>query len=254
MKRLLFVLLAAALLVIAPAFVSVEEEQSSQSDPTIYKLMEVTFLWNLLHHEYEPNRERDDTWLDVGFRSKYAMAKQYASLATIEGIFGSPVFVRGPHGDDMNFSSTTSFGYYNLEFISKLKSSVEVALEVPTFNYAIKEVYNEHFRSMALSYQDAYHYLNNDPKRLAKLKTEYLMQLAQPEGTTNGSMQEVFRDYADNGRFINDADKRAYEIKNPDADWYEKVTAPSFWLRRSIDGTSEQIYELLEMVIVEMEK
>ena len=210
-------------------------------------------MWDFLNQEYEPIMGRDDTWLNAGFRSKYATAKKYASLEIIETTFGIPVFVRGPHKGDMNFNSKTSFGYYNPEFISKLKSNIEIALRYPVFKKVIKQTYRQYFKSMALTYKDAYRFLNDDPEKLAELKAKYLLELAKPEGTSNGSFQEEFRDYADNGYFSDDAERREYKIKNPNANWYEQVTAPSFWLRRSIDGTSQQIFELLDMIITEME-
>ena len=83
---------------------------SSNTSPSVFKIMEVTYLWDLLAMNYEPNRERDDTWLDVGLRSKYAMAKNYASLSILEETFDEDVFLRGPHQGDMDFNSTTSFG------------------------------------------------------------------------------------------------------------------------------------------------
>ena len=93
---------------------------------------------------------------------------------------------------------------------------------------------------MALTYKDAYLYVNEKPKRLKAMGGTYLQQLQQKGGTTEGSMQEIFRAYADS--------------QDGDSDWYEAVTAPAFWVRRSLDGTDKQIYELLNLIITEMEK
>ncbi len=208
--------------------------------------MEVAFLWDLLENSHEPTRNMDFTWLDVGFRSKYGMYKKYASLEIIEKVFVTPVFVRGPHDGDMNFDSQTSFGYYSPVFIMELRSSIETALKNPVYKKVVKELYNEHLKGMALTYQDAYKYLMKDPKRLQQLQSEYLMMISQPEGTSEGSLQETFRAYADQ--------VESPAIGAPQRDWYEAVTAPAFWLRRSIDGTSGELSELLDMVIKEMEK
>ena len=208
----------------------------------IYKLMEVTFLWDLLKEGYEPVRERDDTWLDVGFRSKYAMVKQYASLAMVEAAFDCPVFIRGPHNGEMNFNDKTSFGYYNPEFVSKLQSSVQSALNNAVFRQAIKQLYQQHLKSMAHTYLNAYSHLNKDGDYLRNLQSQYLMQMASPQGTNTGSFQEEFRDYAE-----------ALE-KSQKADVYEGFTAPAFWLRRSLDGTDAQLFELLDMIVKELEK
>ncbi len=233
MKKYFFVLICIPFLIATTTL-----KQSTNPDPAIHKLMEITYLWELLKQGYEPVKERDDTWLDVGFRSKYAMAKNYASIEMIEAAFGAPVFIRGPHNKGMDFNNQTAFGYYNPEFISKLKTSIEGALKNPIFKKIIRQTYNENFKSMALTYKNAYLYLEDNPEYLKELEVMYLSQLAQPEGTLEGSFQEKFRAYAD---------------KNPKSDWYEAVTAPAFWLRRSIDGTSKELFDLLEIVTKELE-
>ena len=253
MKRVIIIFSSTLLLSILTAFTPNNLQESSNVDPSIYKLMEMGYMWNFLSQSYELIRERDDTWLEVGLRSKYATAKKYASLEIIETTFGMSVFIRGPHKGEMNFNSKTSFGYYNPEFISKLKSNIEIALKYPMFKQVIKSTYEQHFKSMALTYQEAYRFLNDDPQQLAALQNQYLSVLAQPEGTTDGSLQEVFRGYADNGYFSDENEVQAYQMRNPDANWYEEVTAPAFWLRRSIDGTSKDISDLLNMIIKEME-
>lgn len=240
MKQILFIPISLLFLLIASAFT--QKQQQTNTEPAVYKLMEVTFLWDLLSEGYEPNRERDDTWLDVGFRSKYAMAKKYASLEMLQKAFDEPVFVIGPHGKDMNFNDKTSFGHYNTRFITKLEASIQTALQNPLFRKTTKKVYDEYLVSMAHTYRHAYVYLNKDAKRLKKLKKKYIAMMDSPEGTTDGSLQEEFRDFAE-----------ALE-QNEQADVYEGFTAPAFWLRRSIDGTAEQFFAMLEMVIEEMEK
>lgn len=241
MKRFFFVLTTALLFLTATAFISTDQQQNSDNNPSIYQLMEVTFLWDFLKEGYEPIRERDDTWLDVGFRSKYAMAKKYASLEMVEAAFGCPIFLRGPHNGDMDFNATTSFGYYNPEFISRLQTSVQVAFKNPLYKKMLKKVYHDHLKSMANTYHNAYTHLNKDVDYLEGLQSKYLLLMARPNGVDSGSFQEEFRGYA-----------QSLE-KSQEADVYEAFTAPAFWLRRSIDGTSNQLFGLLDMVVKEME-
>lgn len=242
MKRFFYVLTTAVLFLTATAFLPADQQSTTDTNPSVYQLMEVTFLWDLLHDGYEPVMERDDTWLDVGFRAKYAMAKKYASIEMVEAAFGCPVFLRGPHDGEMNFNSTTSFGYYNPEFITRLQTSVQTALKHPLYNEVFKSVYQKHLESMARTYRDAYLHVNKDANYLVRLQDRYLRQMASPNGTDNGSFQEEFRGYAE-----------ALE-KSQGADVYEGFTAPAFWLRRSIDGTAAPLFELLNMVMKEMEK
>lgn len=248
MKKFLLALCFLPLLIAATPFTSSDTDGFDVKDQ-VYKIMEVAYLYDLLKVNYEPDMFRDGTWLEEGFRSRYAMAKKYASLEILESTYGTPVFLRGPHGADMDFNSKTSFGYYNPDFIKALRTSLEAALDSPVYRMVLKKLYTDNFKSMALTYQNAYSYLNNDAQELQRLKASYLMAMAAPGGISNGSLQEEFRMYADKGLSVN---PQIYKTLNPNPDWYESVSAPAFWLRRSIDGTDKDLYDLLSMLINEL--
>ncbi len=234
MKRHIILGLSLVVFIFSAAFTN---SSISKTSSTVYKLMEVTYLWDLLSENYEADRDRDDTWLDVGLRSKYAKAKQYASLQMVEDVFGSNVFVEGPHNQDLNFNSNTSFGHYNPNFIKQVQTSLNDILANPLYRPVLQRVFDSHFRSMANTYNASYIYLKENPDLANSLKKDYVGKLSKRGGITDGSLQESFRDYAE-----------ALE-KNDGADVYEAFTAPSFWLRRSIDGTDAQIHELLSTVM-----
>lgn len=240
MKKWSVVFICLSLLLTATGFRAVQEMSKDKQSPGAYKIMEVVTLWKLLSYDYQPNRDTDGTWLEDGFRSKYAMAKKYVAPDILEKTYGVPVFLKGPHKGGMDFNSTTSFGHYNPAFIAKVEADVKTVLANPFFKGLIKEAYSNYFESMAHNYKDAYLYLNDNPKKVKRMSGSYLHLLKQKGGTTEGSMQEIFREYADSA-------SREYS-------WHESVTAPAFWLRRSIDGTSKQLYGLLDMIIAEMEK
>lgn len=215
----------------------------------VYKVMEVAYLWELLLLNYENDYDRDGTWLEVGLRAKYAMAKDYASLSQVEAIFGMPVFLKGPHKKAMEYNSTTSFGHYNPAFIQQLETTFRLAMKHPNYREVLKKIYQNYLHSMALTYKDAYYFLHSNPSRLQELQETYSQQLEHPEGTLEGSLQEAFRAYADGDYFSKEIQDQANALEDFEANWYEKVTAPAFWLRRSMDGTGEQWLELLELVM-----
>ena len=240
MKKWSLVFACLSILITASGFRAAKTILKDQQTPGAYKVMEVVTLWKLLSHDYQPNRDTDGTWLSEGFRSKYAMAKRYVSPEVLAATYGVPVFLKGPHKDDMDFNSNTSFGHYNPEFLAKVRADVKSVLANPFFKGLIKEAYVNYFEGMANTYKDAYLYLNENPKKVKRMSGSYLHLLKQKVGTSEGSMQEIFREYADS--------------QGEESDWFEAVTAPAFWVRRSIDGTDKQIYELLNMIITEMEK
>ncbi|MEO1261435.1 MAG: hypothetical protein AAFZ15_21710 [Bacteroidota bacterium] len=236
LKRILTVTSSLFIFLILNSFVFSKSPAAAGTSPSAYKIMEVTYLWELLSQDYEPNRNEDGTWLKSGFRSKYAMAKKYASLEILETTFGTKVFLRGPHDGEMNFNSNTSFGYYNPDFIKQVRAGVEQILMNPVYKKAAAKVYRDHLKNMATTYLDAYRFVNRDPNTLTKLKNGYIMDMARPEGIAGGSFQETFRPYAESLE------------RDKGADIYEAFTAPAFWVRRSIDGTAASLFSLLEMV------
>jgi len=240
MRNLLKLSFIGLLFTIASAFTY--SSTTNNSSTGVFKIMEVTYLWDLLAMNYEPNRERDDTWLDVGLRSKYALAKNYASLSILEETFDEDVFLRGPHHGDMDFNSTTSFGYYNPMFITKVHDALNTALKNPVFKQVAQPFYDNHLRSMANTYQEAFLHIEKNPDLKKRLVNKYIRMVAQPDGTTEGSLQEYFRTFAE------DLEKGSQR-----ADVYEGFTAPSFWIRRSIDGTDDEFIKLLEMAISHFE-
>ncbi len=246
MRKLQRLTFAAFLLTFATAFtIPTIISKTNTLEPTengIFKIMEVSHLWELLSWNYEPDRERDGTWLDVGLRSKYAMAKDYASISMLEEAFDEDVFLRGPHTGDMDFNSTTSFGYYNPRFIEKVHLSLESALGNPMFKKVAQPLYEKHFKSMAHTYLDAYKHVQENAGMRNQLINDYIFAMASPQGNMDGSLQESFRGYAE-----------ALEKGPQKANIYEAFTAPSFWIRRHIDGTASDIHNLLEMAVGHLE-
>lgn len=220
----------------------------------VYQFMEVAYLWEFLLLNYGPDKERDGTWLYAGWRGKYAMARNYTNLSQIEAIFGVPVFLKGPHKKAINYNSSTSFGHYNPAFIQQLETTFRLAMKHPNYKEVLKKVYQTYLQGMALTYKDAYYFLHSNPSKLKALQEAYNQQLQTPQGTLEGSLQEEFRAYADGEYFSTEIQEKANQLEEFGVDWYEKVTAPAFWLRRSLDGTDEQWLELLELVMERLEE
>ena len=233
MKKILFIAFSAGLLLVSTAFTKIQNPENVPSG--VFKIMEVTYLWELLQANYQQDYERDNTWIDSGLRAKYASARRYASLGMVEKAFGQKVFLSGPHGSDMNFTSTTSFGHYNPAFLNSLYNSVETILENPTFKKVAQYVYDDFLKGTMLSYGEAYDYWDQNPEKKEELKALYLKELANPNGTSNGS-------------FLNHQHIRDFAQSNPDLDIFEAYSTPTFWIRRSIDGTEDDILKILQLI------
>lgn len=243
---------------------------TSVDDPSWY-MVKTFYLWDLLKNNYNPNSEPASTYLETGLRYKYAFVKQYATMEITRKTFryntlflnkkelaeftspelethlrsytGSIRSMGVAHGEnkDLNLNATSAFGFYNSNAVSNIRSAVDDMLRVPVFKKIAQKVYDQRLKSLAHTYYEAYFHLNGDRQYLEQLQIQYLEEVFSEGGTTDGSMQETFRDFAD-----------AME-QNKQADWYEAVTAPAFWLRRSIDGTDEYFIDILETIIKSFE-
>ncbi|GEM_PF-1242686 len=229
MNRILFML--ALVFFTATAFTSLTKTTDTQTDPTVFKLMQVTSLWDLLKDGYEPDRDRDGTWLTEGMRSKYALAKKYAALTMLETAFGKKVFLSGPHNGEMDYLSDTEFGHYNPDFIADFRWAWETAIQNPAFKEVLKKVYYEDFQGMATTYFDAYHFINQNPQFLKGLQDKYESSLNSGGGVY---IRRFTDDFANLQTYYNSS---------------EASTAPAFWLRRSLDGTALQLLELQVMMM-----
>ncbi len=257
MKKYIITCALLCIVILSSAFLSNNSMQSYEEPgkpaSDVFKMMEIVYLWELLSADYAPSKERDGTWLLEGFRSKYAMAKKYASLELLEAAFGCPVFIRGPHTEGFNFSSETSFGYYNPEFITRLDKAFDKGMENSLFAAALQKLYEKEFRDMGMIYDDAYLYMNSGDESsidMDSLKKAYLLAISSPDGTTEGSMDHVFNKekIMKEMKSVNISDGDDERQRQTRYNDYDALTAPAFWLRRSIDGTDKQIHDLMRKI------
>jgi hypothetical protein len=201
-----------------------------------YKMEEVFRVWPQMEETDWSFMEANSTYLDDGLRYHYALLKDMASIKILEQVTGEPVFLSGPHtGDELNFYADRSFGYYNPKFWERVKTVVDYSLENDAaFKQLGKYVYNQKLKKTATLYYDSYQYLQENKSLADKAKADYEQALST--GSSPGEvLQETFRAYANTKEELGQ-------------DWYIANTAPGFWIRREIDGTADEIFEILTMV------
>ncbi|GJM33843.1 MAG: hypothetical protein DHS20C18_28440 [Saprospiraceae bacterium] len=204
----------------------------------VEKLNAATSSWESITSQAPESYEF--TWIpDLGVRGRYQMAKSVLSKKMVEAIVGEKAFLSGPHTDEINYSSATAFGHYNPKFLTQLHKVLENTYHNKTFVAGFQSFYDQelkgYLRTFYLTYEAG---INNEPT-----KTGYLSRIAQPvESRTDATddpsfyLQEAFRSVAD-------------AIESQGYDWYEGATCPSFWLRRSIDGTADEFHDLLILTL-----
>ncbi|MCO6474973.1 MAG: N-acetylmuramoyl-L-alanine amidase [Phaeodactylibacter sp.] len=172
---------------------------------------------------------------EVGVRGRYAILKPLLNPAILEKIFGEKVFRSGPHrGAELNYRSDESFGRYNPAFLRKLYSTLSTLSRSELITGQVQGLYDREFRKVLRTFYQAYEVGANRED----IQKEYLSRMENPaQGLTRGGsmnfFEEQFSDFSTNPPYY-----------DPEA-----VMAAGFWLRRSIDGTADEFYQLLQLTL-----
>ncbi len=199
----------------------------------------LTSNWIQLSDIADLSRDNIQSWLpDKGIRGRYEIAKTELSLLIVEQLVGEKVFIAGPHDKFINYKCQNDFGRYNPVFLSKLHKMLSLLFKNKEFVAATEGFYNQELKEYLRTYYATYPHAVNQ----GKIIEGYLESIKKNEkysrcgyflGEPSLYLQESFRSLSD----------------NMDYDFYESVTCPGFWIRRSIDGTVDEFYYLLELMI-----
>ncbi|NJK84057.1 MAG: hypothetical protein HC912_09890 [Saprospiraceae bacterium] len=242
--KLLFLLLISHLIISCSPVIT----SSNKATNTIlqYKMKEAFQTWekNAIKQETsytDAFYEKFSTWIDNGLRYNYAILNEIASISILETAVGEKIFLSGPHEKELNFYATKSFGYYNPAFIAKASKVIDYSLTNDSmFKQLGKYVYDRQLQKMTRLYHQSYQYLKANPAMTQQLMADY--RAAMQNGNEAGELiQSAFRSFAD-------------EKEELGRDWYVANTAPGFWIRRMMDGTADQIHEVLEKVMTTYDK
>lgn len=176
---------------------------------------------------------------ELGVRGRYQSAKSVLGKNLVETITGEQVYLSGPHDKSINYYSATDFGRYNPKFLTKLQSILSNIYSNQAFVSNFQAFYDQELKQ----YLRTYHLSYEAGTTNEEVRAGYLTRIAQPENyPTSGAdypsfyLQEAFRGFGDS-------------LEGQGYDWYESTTCPGFWIRRSIDGTADKFYELLNLTI-----
>ena len=177
-----------------------------------------------------------EIWSEIGVRGKYKIFSRYLSKEILENIIGEKIFLRGPHLNDMNFDSYDKFGNYNPIFLNKLYKKIKRLISNDAFFKSTQDLYNEKFKNTLRVYFLSLTMLEN-----SNYKTyveEYSDIISKPPSNyvVSSYFDENFRSFAES-------------IKNEGYNFSEGLTFPGFWIRRKIDGTDEEFFELMNLLL-----
>lgn len=198
--------------------------------------------WNHMQSNTNVDYEVVQSWVpEVGVRGRYFIAKEVMGKSVIEGIVGEKAFVSGPHAYGVSYTSNKDFGRYNPKFLTKLEQMLEKAFSNQMLVNQFQSVYDsqlqQYLRTFYLSYEVGANKkdIMKEYQNIIKQETEASSEgqfLAAP----SNYLQETFSGFSD-------------EMSAQGYDFFESVTCPGFWVRRSIDGTEDEFYSLLNLMI-----
>ena len=223
-------------------FISLSDDNSIDS---LKQKITLTFSnWYEIIEALKVNYPYIEIWSEIGVRGKYKIFSKYLSKDILEDIIGEKIFLSGPHLNDMNFDSYDKFGYYNPIFLKKLHKKIKLLISNDAFIKSTQDIYNEKFKNtlrvyfLSLNMLDHINYKTFGKYDWDRYVEEYLDVISKPPSNymVSNYFDENFRSFAES-------------IKNEGYNFSEGLTFPGFWIRRKIDGTDEEFFELINLIL-----
>jgi hypothetical protein len=217
-------------------------QAQSKADYSIFKTNMTLLIDNWVDPVGANDSEKSVTWLpELGIRGKYYANQKTLSIVTVASVVAEPLFVSGPHEEEMDYANGADFGHYNPKFLEKVEILLAKTLKDKSFKKKAQALYDSTFKNYARCYWSSYQEVLKDKA----VKNEYLKgyRALIKEGAEDAGfqIQQSFNDIA-----------LKYEEKG--LDWYEFTVTSTFWLRRAMDGTDEGFYSLLSLVMKTFDK
>jgi hypothetical protein len=161
--------------------------------------------------------ESDNYWNSTGIRGRYQKIRHKIGIHILQTILDENVFLAGPHDYGfMNYQSS-SFGEYNPLFLSNLYNELSKLYSDEEFVNNFQYLYDSQLKRYLRTYYISYSYAANNEKYIFEYSPNF-------------------------DEFSTKIDRKGYN-------WYEANTCSKFWVRRSIDGTSNDFFKLLSLAL-----
>ncbi|MDB4835409.1 hypothetical protein OAH12_02360 [Cyclobacteriaceae bacterium] len=179
-------------------------------------LLFVSKNWSYLYSSADLSPSKTHSALpDVGIRGKYAVLHNELGISILENILEEKVYLAGGHKDSINLNTMYQYGRYNPKFLNRLEEVLRELLEDKAFVSETQDFYDRRFARYLQTYYLTYGLSANKESSMYKIQQYDYWKDAIGEG---------------------------YDL-------FEWPTCLAFWGRRTIDGTSNQFYDLLVLMI-----
>lgn len=220
-----------------------------------------------------------------GFRHLYCSVRNVISFQKMQSISGLNVFRSGPHGRELNLHDQYQFGHYDPVFLTWLAEYIvpRATADDRWFKPMTQQVYAAYLGPMAKALYRTHEILfaspekfkafeadygrlkqlhldsrggigsfRTDPVSFARIKADYEQRIKQPvDQRTKDQWGEVSNGVFLENQFLwlSDYQLRAWSPNHCCESWYLASAAAGFWVRRSIDGTEGQVFELVKTLL-----
>jgi len=206
--------------------------------------------------------EECGTWLDYGLRDLYCQIKPFVDYSKLMAISGLLIFKEGgPHTiSSLNFEGGYEFGHYNPEFLTWIQEKVVIDPADSIFKQQIQLAYNDKIKVVARAFYQTHKILFATPEgsdEFKTIKSKYQDKIEKqtlercylggPEKCGGLYLQEEFRRLGD--YLANQNENISEKINGEDNYWYLANVSGGFWVRRSIDGTEQQFFDILTKLL-----
>ncbi|NCS29348.1 MAG: ATP-binding protein [Microcystis aeruginosa F13-15] len=237
--------------------VKVAEQKGQESSTAL-----IRSTWgNLVPNRPEKSYEECGTFIDQGLRNLYCSIKPFVEYRQLIAISGLPIFKKGPHTNfSLNFEGGYEFGHYNPEFLTWIQEKVVIEPADSTFKQNIQLAYNDKIKVVARAFYQTHKILFATPEgsdEFKAIKSEYQDKIEKqtlercylggPEKCGGWYLQEKFRRLGD--YLANQNENISEKINGEDNYWYLANVSGGFWVRRSIDGTEQQFFDILTKLL-----
>ena len=258
--------------------------ENAKTSRTLTQEQLIESSWTSLQSEI--SYRKCQTQLQFGLRDLYCRIKPFVDYRKLRVISGVRIFNKGPHTEfDFNFEGGYEFGYYNPEFLEWIQEKAIIDPSNSQLKEKIQSAYNDKLRVVARAFYQSHKILfatpeefkafkekykaiqieykyrferrevnsvkfNNEPLEFEEIKREYHNNIENKTLTPESlgtELQDKFRWLADYLSIQNE--NTSEKIKGEEYYWYVAKVSGGFWVRRSIDGTEKQFFDILTKLL-----
>jgi len=184
-----------------------------------------------------------DYWPRGGIRIAYRHIATFATYEMVNRISPHPVFLSGPHDDKhLNLHASYEFGHYNPKFLKWLYENLTEILRDRSFVKSTSVLFEQYLQNTAILYFSVYKELNKNSKEMNLLLNEYKNLIDDKTLPSFYYYDVAWEEAGEKYKVI----RKLHKAYNPNL----IASAVYFWLRRRIDGTHEQVYAILQSLLM----